>query len=296
MIPTKLSAAIAADREQSVDIALAEDIGDGDVTAALVGVDEIAEARVIVREPAIICGQPWFELVFAKVDAKVTITWHVEEGEHVDTDQPICELHGSARSILTAERAALNFLQTLSGTATTTHHFVQEVATTGCRLLDTRKTIPGLRTAQKYATAIGGAVNHRIGLYDAILIKENHIASAGGTISAAVSAARNANPGLSVEIEVESLDELRDALDANVERVLLDNFSHQQLREAVALNTAHAHRCELEASGGVERDQLRAIADTGVDYISIGALTKHLRATDFSMRFRFRSASPQSDS
>ena len=285
VIPTD---ALARDRLNSVRAALAEDVGRGDVTAALVGAAELASATVIVREAAVLCGTDWFDAVFQEVDPDVRVEWFAADGDTLIPDQKLAEIDGPARSILTAERTALNFLQTLSGTATMTRHFVDQVAGTQCRLLDTRKTIPGLRLAQKYATAVGGATNHRLGLYDAILIKENHIASVDGTVAGAVRAARAASPGLPIEIEVESLAELANALDAQVERVLLDNFSHAALREAVALNAGHTYTAELEASGGVEREQLHEIAATGVDFISIGALTKHLRATDFSMRFSFQ--------
>ncbi|MEL6870126.1 MAG: carboxylating nicotinate-nucleotide diphosphorylase [Pseudomonadota bacterium] len=279
-------AALAADRKRAVAAALAEDVGSGDVTASLVGDHEVAKARVIVRESAVLCGSAWFDAVMCAVDATIRIEWLAKDGDVVEQDQKLCSINGPARAILTAERAALNFLQTLSGTATTTHRYAQEVAGTGCRLLDTRKTIPGLRLAQKYATAIGGAKNHRIGLYDALLIKENHIASTG-SIAAAIARARTDHAALPIEIEVESIDEMRTALDCGVERILLDNFSTDALREAVAINRAHAQPAELEASGGIEQTGLRNIAETGVDFISIGALTKHLQATDFSMRFVF---------
>ena len=209
------------------------------------------------------------------------------DGDRLQPGQRICRVRGPARPVLTGERTALNFLQTLSGTATATADYVARLEGTDCRILDTRKTIPGLRLAQKYATRTGGAVNHRIGLYDAILIKENHIGSAGG-IAAAIRLARAAAPAMPVEIEVENLDELRAALDAGVERVMLDNFSLEDMREAVRINEAHAEHAELEASGGVEGDRVRNIAETGVDFISVGALTKHVRAIDLSMRFEFR--------
>lgn len=277
---------LAEDRAASVRRALDEDIGSGDVTASLVDEAEHAHATIIVREPAMLCGRAWVALAFELVDPSIKIHWHADDGDLLKPDQTVCEIQGPARALLTAERTALNFLQTLTGTATTTHHYVAQVTGTDCRLLDTRKTIPGLRLAQKYATAIGGAKNHRIGLFDAILIKENHIASAG-SIANAIDAARRLHPSLPIETEVESLDELAQALDSRVDRVLLDNFPPAQLRKAVAINNAHATPAELEASGGIEQDQLHRIAATGVHFISIGALTKHVRATDFSMRFVF---------
>ena len=277
---------LEADRELSVRRALEEDLGSGDVTAALVAQTQRARATVVVREAAVLCGRDWFDAVFAAIDPDVTIRWSAADGDRLTADQVVAELDGSARSILSGERAALNFLQTLSGTATVARQYADALAGTECRVLDTRKTIPGLRLAQKYAARTGGAVNHRIGLFDALLIKENHIASAG-SIAGAIAAARASSPTLPVEIEVESLDELRQALRAGVERVLLDNFSLDDLSEAVAINGRGADRAELEASGGVEIDDLARIAATGVDFISVGALTKHLRATDYSMRFAF---------
>ncbi|MEN7342299.1 MAG: carboxylating nicotinate-nucleotide diphosphorylase [Pseudomonadota bacterium] len=277
---------LEADRIALVERAILEDVGNGDVTADLVSAAAMAQATVVVREPIVLCGIDWFDEVFRQIDDDIQITWHVEEGARVAADQTVCTLDGTARSLLTGERTALNFLQTLTGTATTTASYVDIVADTGCRLLDTRKTIPGLRLAQKYAARIGGAVNHRIGLFDAILIKENHIASAG-SLAAAVRAARAANPALPVEIEVENLVQAESAMDTGVERILLDNFSLEDLRAAVALNQETGGHCELEASGGIEGDGLLAVAETGVDFISIGALTKHVRAADFSMRFKF---------
>lgn len=277
---------MASDREQAVARALTEDIGNGDVTAALVPPAAMAEARVIVREPAVLCGRAWFDEVFQQLDPEIAVRWEAEDGDTLVPDQLVCSLEGPARTLLTGERTALNFLQTLTGTATTTSQYVARIADTGCRLLDTRKTIPGLRLAQKYAAATGGAVNHRIGLFDAILIKENHIASAG-SLAQAVRAARASSPALPVEIEVETLDQVEQALSTGVERILLDNFSLAQLRTAVAMNAELDGSCELEASGGIEVDTLRDVAETGVDFISIGALTKHVRASDFSMRFTF---------
>ncbi|MEL6367047.1 MAG: carboxylating nicotinate-nucleotide diphosphorylase [Pseudomonadota bacterium] len=277
---------LAADRDRAVQQALAEDVGSGDVTASLVGRAQMAEARVVVRESAVLCGVAWFDAVFAAVDREVEVTWSVEDGARVEPGQTVCEIRGPARSILTGERTALNFLQTLSGTATTTAHYAELIEDTPCRILDTRKTIPGLRLAQKYAARTGGAKNHRIGLFDAILIKENHIASAG-SIAEAVRNVRASHPRLPVEIEVESLEQMEEALGVGVERLLLDNFSIEDLEVAVAMNKRSGDPVELEASGGIEEDTLLQVARTGVDFISIGALTKHLRATDFSMRFRF---------
>jgi len=267
--------------EESVHNALQEDIGSGDVTSRLVDADEVSLAQVISREPAIICGVDWFEEVFGQLDSSVFVDWDVNDGDAVQANQALCSLSGPTRALLTGERTALNFLQTLSATATITHTYVQAIAGTGARLLDTRKTIPGLRLAQKYAVHCGGGVNHRIGLYDAILIKENHIIAAGD-ISKAVAAARFNNPDMSVEVEVETLEQLQQAIDCKVERVLLDNFDLAGLKQAVALNN---RRVELEASGGVNLNSIRSIAETGVDFISCGALTKDVKAIDLSMRF-----------
>lgn len=276
----------ATDRSESVARAIAEDLGSGDVTAALVEAAAMASASVIVREPVTLCGSDWFDEVFRQIDEDVEIRWHASDGDRLPADALVCELNGPARSLLSGERTALNFLQTLTGTATLTARYVAALGDHDCRLLDTRKTIPGLRLAQKYAARTGGAVNHRIGLFDAILIKENHIASAG-SIAAAVRAARASSPALPVEVEVESLKQVEQALDAGVERILLDNFDTETLRAAVALNVEAGQFCELEASGGIEIETLATIAATGVDYISVGALTKHLHASDFSMRFSF---------
>ncbi|MEL7312951.1 MAG: carboxylating nicotinate-nucleotide diphosphorylase [Pseudomonadota bacterium] len=277
---------LAADRDRAVSQALAEDVGSGDVTASLVGSAQMAEAEVVVRESAVLCGTEWFNAVFAAVDAEVEIVWRKADGDRTQPDDVVCDISGPARSILTAERTALNFLQTLSGTATVTAHYAELIEDTKCRILDTRKTIPGLRLAQKYAAKTGGAKNHRIGLFDAILIKENHIASAG-SIAEAVRSVRAKHPRLPVEIEVESLAQMQQALEVGVERLLLDNFSISDLKNAVELNENCGDPVELEASGGIEENTLLQVAQTGVDFISIGALTKHLRATDFSMRFRF---------
>jgi nicotinate-nucleotide pyrophosphorylase (carboxylating) len=267
-----------------VSRALREDIGSGDVTAALIPFQQQAKAHVLCREPAIICGAPWFDETFRQLDPAVRIEWRIAEGARAPANSILCELTGPARPILTGERTALNFLQLLSGTATITQRYVEALRGTRCRILDTRKTIPGLRSAQKYAVRCGGGTNHRLGLYDMVLIKENHIAAAG-SIGAAVSAARAQSPGVRVEVEVENLDQLRLALDAQAELVLLDNFKLDTMRAAVALNRAHARPALLESSGGVTLDGVPAIAATGVDYISVGSITKNISAIDLSMRF-----------
>jgi nicotinate-nucleotide pyrophosphorylase (carboxylating) len=268
------------DIQQQVAAALREDIGAGDITAALIAAQEQAKAQVICREAGIICGIAWVNEVFQQIDESVRINWHVSDGEAVAADTLLFELEGSSRSLLTGERSALNFLQLLSGTATRARHYASMVADTSVRLLDTRKTIPGLRTAQKYAVTCGGCYNHRIGLFDAYLIKENHI-QACGSIGAAVTRAREQAPGKPVEVEVESLAELELALGAGADRIMLDNFSLPDMQQAVTLN---AGRAELEASGGITDAVLEPIAKTGVDYISIGALTKDAIALDLSMR------------
>ena len=270
----------------NVKLALREDVGDGDVTGELIPAANIAEATILTRERVTIAGQPWVDEVCRQVDAAIEITWHGSDGDTVDANTVLCNLTGPARSILTAERTALNFLQLLSATATTTARYVAATAGTECRLLDTRKTIPGLRLAQKYAVRCGGGHNHRVGLYDAILIKENHILSAGG-IGAAVSAAHKMRPGMSVEVEVETLVELREALTAKADRMLLDNFPIDLLKRAVAINRDEGKpAAELEASGGMTLSEIAAVAATGVDYISVGALTKNVSAVDLSMRFK----------
>jgi nicotinate-nucleotide pyrophosphorylase (carboxylating) len=275
--PTYVAASVAA--------ALAEDVGSGDLTAQLIPAAGNARATVITREDAVLCGTAWFDEVFRQVDPRVRVTWSARDGERVRADQQLCALEGPARSLLTGERTALNFLQMLSATATVTRKHVDAVAATKCRILDTRKTIPGLRVAQKYAVRCGGGTNHRIGLFDAILVKENHIAAAG-SIANAVSAARRLDAKVLLEVEVESLAQLREALDAGVDRILLDNFSLDAMREAVQIARQHASsRTELEASGNMSLETLRAVADTGVDFISVGGLTKHVRAVDLSMRF-----------
>jgi nicotinate-nucleotide pyrophosphorylase (carboxylating) len=268
-----------------VQDALAEDVGSGDLTANLIPADRRSSARVITRENTVLCGRGWFDEVFRAIDPQVKITWSAQDGDSVRAGQELCRLEGPARALLTGERTALNFLQSLSGTATITRQYVAAVEGTQCRILDTRKTIPGLRLAQKYAVRCGGGTNHRIGLYDAILVKENHIAAAG-SIAAAVKEARNVGRGAMLEVEVENLDELNQALAAKVDRILLDNFTLEQMREAVRLTRSHANRgIELEASGNMSLETLRSVAETGVDYISVGGLTKHVRAIDLSMRF-----------
>lgn len=264
----------------TVKFALAEDIGSGDITAELIPADRSASARIITREDAVICGTAWVNEVFRQVDPTVTVTWQCTDGDRVAANQTLFELQGPARALLTGERSALNFLQLLSGVATKCAWYAALVAGTGVKLLDTRKTIPGLRTAQKYAVTCGGCHNHRIALYDAFLIKENHIAACG-SIAAAVDTARRNHPGKPVEVEVETLDQLKEALAAGAEVIMLDNFDTAAMREAVALN---AGQSKLEASGGINESTLRAIAETGVDYISIGTLTKDCKAIDLSMR------------
>ena len=277
---THLPAPALENVRRDVERALAEDIGSGDATASLIAASATAAASVVTREAAILCGRPWFDACFVALDPGIAIDWHVAEGSRVSAGQRLCSLRGSARALLSGERCALNFLQTLSATATVTARHVDAVRGTRAVILDTRKTLPGLRLAQKYAVRCGGGSNHRIGLFDAILIKENHIAAAG-SLAAAVNAARAQHPRLTVEVEVENFEELDEALAAGVDRIMLDEFSLGDLRRAV---DHVAGRIPLEASGGVDLERLRAIAETGVDYISIGALTKHIRAIDLSMR------------
>ncbi|RZT10425.1 nicotinate-nucleotide pyrophosphorylase [carboxylating] [Duganella sp. CF402] len=260
--------------------ALLEDVGSGDLTGLLVPEGGRAQARVIVREDAVLCGAPWFEGIMNCMQAGIEIDWKYAEGDMMKADSVVCLISGPARALLTAERAALNFMQLLSGVATATRKYVDVVAGTRAAILDTRKTLPGLRLAQKYAVRVGGGQNQRLALYDGILIKENHIAAAGG-ITNAVLAAKALNKGVSIQVEVESLDELKEALDAGAVSVLLDNFDTGMMREAVTIN---AGRALLEASGGINFDTVRAIAETGVDRISIGSLTKDIRATDYSLR------------
>jgi nicotinate-nucleotide pyrophosphorylase (carboxylating) len=275
---------LPADLSDHVERALREDVGPGDVSAALIPPQRQARAHVLCREAATICGAPWFDETFRRIDPAVAITWRCHEGAAVAADSILCELAGPARALLTGERIALNFLQLLSATATATRRYVDAIAGTACRILDTRKTLPGLRTAQKYAVRCGGGVNHRIGLYDMVLIKENHIAAAG-SISAAVRAARDRDAHGRIEVETETLEQVREALDARAEIIMLDNFGLALMRAAVALNRAHPHPAQLEASGGVTLAGLRAIAETGVDFVSVGALTKNVEAIDLSMRF-----------
>lgn len=265
---------------EDVARALHEDVGSGDLTADLIPADQQMAATVISREDAVLCGTAWFDQAFYQISDMVRIRWEVADGDRVNPNQMLCHLEGPARALLTAERTALNFLQTLSGTATRASVYASAVAGTGARILDTRKTLPGLRLAQKYAVRCGGCSNHRIGLYDAILIKENHIYAAA-SIAGAVEAARRLHPGVKVEVETENLDELREAVSAGADVIMLDNYSLQDMREARHL----AGPIPLEASGNVDLDSIRQIAETGVDYISVGAITKHLQAVDLSMRF-----------
>lgn len=260
---------------------LEEDIGSGDITAAIIPVAMLAEAEVMTREAMVVCGQDWFDAVFKSLDASIKINWLVTEGAAVDKDTVLCRLSGSARSLLTGERTALNLLQTLSATATVARQYAEAVIGTDCKVLDTRKTIPGLRNAQKYAVACGGCYNHRIGLYDGVLIKENHIIAAG-SIAKAICSVRELT-SVPVEVEVENMQEFLEAVAAKPDRIMLDNFSLDALAEAVKLNSG---AIELEASGNIDLSNIRVIAKTGVDYISIGALTKHVRAVDLSMRIK----------
>lgn len=277
--------ALASTVSQNVRDALAEDVGGGDLTAELISADAVVGAKVLARAPLVVAGQPWFDEVFRQLDPAVIVDWYIDDGREADADDVVCKLVGPARAILTGERTALNFLQTLSATATTTKAFVAAIEGTRAKLLDTRKTLPGLRVAQKYAVRRGGGYNHRQGLFDAILIKENHIRSSGGiaeVLAKALAAAGDAE--VLIEIEVESLDELRAALDAGATRILLDNFSLAELREAVAINAGYGYvAAELEASGNVTLETIRAIAETGVDYVSTGAITKNVTAADLSM-------------
>jgi nicotinate-nucleotide pyrophosphorylase (carboxylating) len=273
-------AALAEAMAENIRAALLEDIGSGDWTAMLLPDSSQVKAKVVVREDAVLCGAPWFEGVMTEVDPRISIEWHFAEGDVMPSDSTVCSISGPARSLMTAERPALNFLQLLSGVATATRYYVKLIEGTKAAILDTRKTLPGLRLAQKYAVRVGGGKNQRLALYDGILIKENHIASAG-SIKAAMDAAHSLKAGVSIQIEVENLDELKQAIDAGATSVLLDNFTNDIMREAVAMT---AGKAVLEASGGVNRDSVRAIAETGVDRISIGALTKDLKATDYSLR------------
>ena len=274
---------------QSVSLALNEDLNglsaaEGDITANLIPEDKRSKATVITRDDAVFCGKAWTQEVFRQLGDQATITWHVKDGDFVLANSPLFTLQGPARTLLTGERTALNFIQTLSGIATTTKYYSDLIASTQCKLLDTRKTLPGLRNASKYAVVCGGGFNHRIGLYDAYLIKENHIMACGG-IKQAITVANQQHPERWVEVEVESIDELKQALDAGAQRVMLDNFSIAMMLEAVAINKGNSRQADLEVSGNVDNTTILSYAETGVDYISVGALTKHVHAVDLSMRF-----------
>ena len=277
---------LPTDLANQVEAALREDLGGGDVTAALVPAAQRVRGSVMAREEAVLCGRAWADETFRQLDQRVQLVWHAADGARVAAQQLIFAIVGPARPVLSGERTALNFLQLLSGTATATRRFVDAIAGTRCQILDTRKTIPGLRSAQKYAVRCGGAQNHRMGLYDQVLIKENHIAAAGSLTGAIEAARRNAS-GLSVEVEVETLGELQEALNARPDIIMLDDFTLEDMRAAVALNRAAGTMAKLEVSGSVSLEAVRAIAETGVDYISVGALTKHVRAIDLSMRLDF---------
>jgi nicotinate-nucleotide pyrophosphorylase (carboxylating) len=277
---------LPGDLAQQVARALAEDVGAGDLTAALIPAERVGRASVITREPAVVCGLPYAEECFAQVDRRVRIEPHIVEGGVATANQVLLNIEGPARALLTGERTALNFLQLLSGTATAAHSYAALLEGTKCRLLDTRKTIPGLRTAQKYAVRVGGGHNHRMGLFDGILIKENHIMAAG-SIAGAVAAAKRGSVPVPVEVEVENLSELRQAIAAGADIAMLDEFSLQDMCDAVALNTASPKPLKLEASGGITATTIREIAATGVDFISVGSITKNVRAVDLSMRFDF---------
>jgi len=276
-----LHSPLLANVADTVRYALAEDIGTGDITAELIPPDRMAEARIICRQHATLCGEPWVNEVFKQVDPDITVEWVLHDGESLSPNDVVCIIRGKARSLLTAERSALNFMQTLSAVASRAKTISGQVKHTNVKILDTRKTIPGLRLAQKYAVQIGGCYNHRIGLYDAYLIKENHITASGG-ITAAIRKARELHPGKHVEVEVETHEQLKEALAANADIVLLDNHTLEMLREAVRINNGQA---KLEASGGYDIESAVAVAETGVDYISVGSLTKHISATDFTMLF-----------
>ncbi|MEN0107528.1 MAG: carboxylating nicotinate-nucleotide diphosphorylase [Pseudomonas sp.] len=279
-MPNLQLADLGAEIQANVRRALREDVGNGDITAQLIPAERLAHATIITRDAAVIAGSAWVDNVFAQIDPRVAVHWQVQDGDRVQPNQALFHLEGPARALLTGERSALNFLQTLSAVATRCRHYADIVAGTPVKLLDTRKTLPGLRLAQKYAVTQGGCHNHRIGLYDAFLIKENHIAACGG-IAQAIQAAHGIAPGKPVEVEVESLAELKEALDAGADIIMLDELSLDEMRTAVAMN---AGKAKLEASGGINDSTLRVIAETGVDYISIGALTKDVKAVDLSMR------------
>ncbi len=271
---------------RQVAAALAEDLGGGDVTAALVPAQQQVRAQIVARETAILCGTDWATETFRQLDPGITLEWQAADGEPIAADQTVLRISGAARPILTGERTALNFLQTLSATATAAHRYVEAIAGTGCRILDTRKTIPGLRLAQKYAARCGGAQNHRLGLHDMVLIKENHIIAAG-SIATAIATARRTSPGIPVEVEVESLAEFDQAVASGADIIMLDELSLDEMRAAVQRNRERGSKAKLEASGSVTLATVRDIALTGVDYISIGGITKHVQAVDLSMRFDF---------
>lgn len=273
-------AALAQALQRNVTIALDEDVGACDLTGELVPEGQRVNAQVVVREAAVLCGAPWFDAVMEALDASIIVDWQYAEGDLMNADSIVCKINAPARALLTAERGALNFLQLLSAVATATRKYVDIIAGTKAAILDTRKTLPGLRLAQKYAVRVGGGQNQRLALYDGILIKENHIAAAGG-IAASLQAAQALNAGVSIQVEVESLDELQQALTSGARSILLDNFSTEMMRAAVDLN---AGKALLEASGGIDTHSVRAIAETGVDRISIGSLTKDIKATDYSLR------------
>ncbi|MFT4064903.1 carboxylating nicotinate-nucleotide diphosphorylase [Paraburkholderia sp.] len=279
-IRAEYGAAFDAALARNVADALAEDIGTGDQTGRLVSADDVRNARIIVREEAVLCGVPWFDAVMHAIDSRIEVQWHYREGVRMSANTPVCELRGPVRALLTAERNAMNFLQLLSGVASVTRRYADAIAHTRTRVLDTRKTLPGLRLAQKYAVRVGGGANQRLALYDGILIKENHIAAAGG-VGAAMDAALALNAGVPIQIEVETLEQLEIALAHHAQSILLDNFSFDMMRDAVRITVG---RAVLEVSGGVNFETVRTIAETGVDRVSIGALTKDVRATDYSMR------------
>src|ERR1700720_3631144 len=285
--PARPAVPIPKDLPLQVAAALAEDIGSGELTAALIPPEKSGRATVMTREAAILCGIPYVEESFRQVDSGVSFQWRVAEGDPVRADQILFTVEGPARALLSAERCALNFLQLLSGTATAAHSYAVLLEGTQCRLLDTRKTIPGLRTAQKYAVRVGGGHNHRMGLFDGILIKENHIAAAG-SIALAVAAAKRSAGTIPVEVEVENLAQLEQTIDAGADIAMLDNFSLPTMREGVAMNAGAKRRLKIEASGGITTETIREVALTGVDFISVGSITKHVRAVDLSMRFEWR--------
>ncbi len=266
---------------KDIELALKEDVGSGDISALLIDENKLLRTQLLVREEAILCGTAWFEQAFKQCDEGIHLDWQAQDGDRVSAESVVCRISGPARAILTAERTALNFLQTLSGTATTTRYYVDKISQTKCRILDTRKTIPHLRLAQKYAVTCGGGLNHRIGLFDAYLIKENHLAACG-SIRQAVERGRALHSDKLLEVEVETLEQLQQALEANVDRALIDNFSLEEMKQAVKMTS---NQIQLEASGNITDESLFNIANTGVDFISIGALTKHVRAIDFSLRF-----------